>query len=148
MESCRQEEEGSQTCRLQGLFNLQCRSCNEYSHHTLLCSQAYQTDQTENEVNFLNSQHSSFSPPYNSSITSQEPDPCQCPTFCANHQISENNQQVNQSVQSQGQLYNYQNLPDQQANNIHFLTPADPEKLRNDFNIPTEAVVKYIRSGQ
>ena len=26
--------------------------------------------------------------PSNPSITSQEPDPCQCPTFCANHQIS------------------------------------------------------------
>ena len=55
------------------------------SHHTLLCSQdtIYQSDQAENwqEVNFSNSQ--------NSSLTSQEPDSCQCPTYCAqpaNHQ--------------------------------------------------------------
>ena len=73
--SCRQLDSLSQTCRLQDLFNLQCRTCGELSHHTLLCQQdtVYQSDdlsQTENwqDVNFSNPQHSSFPPTSNSSL--------------------------------------------------------------------------------
>ena len=64
------------------------------------------------------------------------------PVICNMRQVP-NQQQMNLG-QSQGQ-HNY--LPDQQANNIHFLTPADPDKLRNDFNIPTEAILNVYQVG-
>ena len=139
VESCRQEEEGSQTCRLQGLFNLQCRSCNDYTHHTLLCSEDYQTYQTDHEVNF--SQHSSFSCP--SSPTSHWANSTENGSDDYADLGSCNTNQLHNQVQSQGQD-NY--LPDQQENNIHFFnvyqvgTTEKINKSEDDIVISNEKI--------